>query len=137
MTQDAIQRTHALRGLLSGLVGAIATVTIASLLPKPMALELLFAILVAIAFVYFGFVLIDGRVREMLFEFGNIALTLTLAFSGLWVAPYWLAAGYFIHGVWDAIHHPGGVQTKTPRWYIPFCLLYDWLVAGFIFIWWR
>jgi hypothetical protein len=29
----------------------------------------LFAILVAIMFVYFGFVLIDGRVREMIFEF--------------------------------------------------------------------
>lgn len=125
------------KALSMGSAAAIATIIIAILIPKTMALDLLFAILVAIAFVYFGFVLMDGRVREMLFEFGNIALTLTLAFSGLWVAPYWLATGYFIHGIWDAVHHPEGVQTKIPRWYIPFCLLFDWLVAGFIIIWWR
>lgn len=125
------------KALTVGSVVAIVTIIVATRIPKTMALDLLLAVLVAIAFVYFGFVLMDGRVREMLFEFGNIALTLTLAFLGLWVAPYWLTAGYFIHGVWDAIHHPGGVQTKIPRWYIPFCLLFDWLVAGFIIIWWR
>lgn len=137
MTQNTTQRAHALRGLVGGIVGTLATIGVALFLPKPMALEFLSIVLGGIAFVYFGFVLMDGRVREMLFEFGNITLTLTFAFLGLWIAPYWLAAGYFIHGIWDAIHHLGGVQTKIPRWYIPFCLLYDWLVAGFIIIWWR
>ena len=125
------------KALMIGFLAATATTIVAARIPKTMALEFLFAILVAITFVYFGFVLIDGRVREMFFEFGNIALTLTLAFLGLWAAPYWLAVGYFIHGVWDAIHHPGGIRTKIPRWYIPFCLLFDWLVSGFIIIWWR
>jgi len=137
MTQDAIQRAHALRGLIIGIVAAIATVTIASLLPKPMALELLSIVLGGIAFVYFGFVLMDGRKREMLIEFGNIGLTIALALLGLWVAPYWLAAGYFAHGLWDALHHPRGVQTNIPRWYIPFCLSYDWMVGVFIILWWR
>lgn len=125
------------KALIVGLVAAIATVAIASLLPKPMALELLSIVLGGIAFVYFGFVLMDGRKQEMLIEFGNIGLTIALALLGLWVAPYWLAAGYLAHGLWDAVHHSGGVQTKIPRWYIPFCLLFDWLVAGFIIIWWR
>ncbi|HBG75152.1 MAG: hypothetical protein A2X25_13110 [Chloroflexi bacterium GWB2_49_20] len=137
MTQNTTQRAHALRGLIIGIVGAVATVMIASLLPKPMALELLSIVLGGIAFVYFGFVLMDGRKREMFIEFGNIGLTIALALLGLWVAPYWLAAGYLAHGLWDALHHPRGIQTNIPRWYIPFCLTYDWVVAGFILLWWR
>ena len=90
------------KALMIGFLAATATIIVAARIPKTMALEFLFAILVAITFVYFGFVLIDGRIREMFFEFGNIALTLTFAFLGLWATPFWLAAGYFIHGVWDA-----------------------------------
>lgn len=52
---------------------------IAALVPKGMALEMLSAVLVGIAAVYFGFVLMDGRKRETMIEFGGIALTLALA----------------------------------------------------------
>ncbi len=120
-----------------GFVASIATIAIAALMPKGMALELLFGILVGIAAVYFGFALRDGRKRESLIEFGGIALTLALAALGLWVSPYWLALGYFVHGVWDLLHHPRGIRTEMPRWYVPFCLIYDWLLAGFIVLWWR
>lgn len=137
MTQDLVQRAHAVRGLIIGSVAAIATIVIASLLPKPMALELLSIVLGGIAFVYFGFVLIDGRRREMFIEFGNIGLTVALALLGLWIAPYWLAIGYLAHGLWDALHHSRGVQTHIPRWYIPFCLVFDWVVGVFILLWWR
>ena len=125
------------KALTAGLFGAIATIAIASLLPKTMALELLSIVFGGIAFVYFGFVLIDGRRREMFIEFGNIGLTIALALLGLWIAPYWLAIGYLAHGLWDALHHPRGVQTNIPRWYIPFCLTYDWVVGVFILLWWR
>ena len=125
------------KALTAGLIGAIATVAISSLLPKPMALELLSIVLGGIAFVYFGFVLMDGRRREMFIELGNIGLTIALALLGLWIAPYWLAAGYLAHGLWDAVHHPRGVQTKIPQWYIPFCLIYDWIVGGFVLLWWQ
>ena len=128
---------NAAKALTAGLIGAIVTVVVASLLPKPKALELLSAVLVGIAAVYLGFVLLDGRRREMLIEFGNIGLTIALALLGLWVAPAWLAAGYFAHGLWDAVHHPRGVQTKIPHWYVPFCLIYDWIVGGFVLLWWR
>lgn len=125
------------KALLVGSVAAIATIIVAILIPKSMASEFLSIVLTGIAFVYFGFVLIDGRKREMLIEFGNIGLTIALALLGLWVAPYWLAAGYLAHGLWDALHHPRGIQTKIPSWYVPLCLIYDWIVAGFIIMWWR
>ena len=125
------------KALTAGLIGAIVTVVVASFLPKPKALELLSAVLVGIAAVYLGFVLLDGRRREMLIEFGNIGLTIALALLGLWVAPVWLAVGYFAHGLWDAVHHPRGVQTKIPQWYVPFCLIYDWIIGGFVLLWWR
>ncbi len=125
-----------IKALIAGFLAGTATITFALLIPKSSALELLTAVLWSIAAVYFGFVLIDGRRRELLIEIGNMVLTIALALLGLWVAPYWLALGYFAHGLWDAFHHPRLIQTKIPRWYVPFCMLYDWMIAGFILLWW-
>ncbi len=126
-----------IKSLFVGFLSATATITFALLIPKSMALELLSSVLWSIAAVYFGFVLIDGRKRELLIEIGNMVMTFAFALLGLWVAPYWLAVGYFAHGLWDAIHRPRGIQTKIPLWYVPFCMSYDWMIAGFIILWWR
>src|SRR5574341_2016789 len=117
-----------MKALISGAAAAVATMVIAALMPRAMALELLAAVLFAIAAVYLGYALVDGRKRELLIELANIGVTVGLALLGLWAAPIWLAVGYLTHGLWDAAHHPWGVQTAIPRWYIPFCLIYDWMV---------
>ena len=60
----------------------------------------------------------------------------TSVYSGSWRHPAtehgFLAAGYFAHGLWDLAHHPHGVQTRVRSWYIPACVVYDWLVAAFV-----
>ncbi|MBI3597405.1 MAG: hypothetical protein HY203_09660 [Nitrospirae bacterium] len=125
-----------IRASILGVVLAVATIVIASFLSKPHALDLFAILLAFIAAVYLGFVLLDGHRREVVIEIVVIALFFVLAILGLWVTPYFLVIGYFAHGLWDVLHHPRAVQTKVVLWWPPFCLVYDWIVGGFIFWWW-
>ena len=62
-------------------------------------------------------------------------LFLFTAAISLTVNPWVIPAAYLAHGVWDAAHHRH-VDTAMPRWYIPFCALYDWVFAiGLALIW--
>lgn len=36
-----------------------------------------------------------------------------------------ISLGYILHGVWDFIHHFTFDKVKVPRWYIPFCSIFD------------
>lgn len=36
-----------------------------------------------------------------------------------------MSLGYILHGVWDFIHHFTFDKVKVPRWYIPFCSIFD------------
>lgn len=115
----------------------VPTLAAAVLLPKQTALELLALFLTFIAGIYGGFALLDKRRREFVIENVGILVTFALAAAGLWVSPAYLAAGYIFHAVWDALHHPRGIQTVIPRGYAPFCLLFDVPVGLFILFWWR
>jgi len=115
----------------------IPTLAAAVLLPKQTALELLALFLTFIGGIYGGFALLDKRTREFVIESLGLLVTFALAAAGLWVSPVYLAAGYFFHGVWDALHHPKGIQTVIPRGYAPFCLIFDMPVGVFILFWWR
>ena len=73
-----------------------------------------------------------GPRRNLVIEIIAAGVFLALALLGIWVAPHFLEAGYLAHGVWDLSHHPRGIQTKIMTWWPPFCLIYDWMIAGFI-----
>jgi hypothetical protein len=120
------------KGSIIGLVLAAPIVGIALLMPKQKAVDFLALAYALIVGVYLGFVLLDGRRRELLFEIAAIAAFTPLAFLGLWVSPYFLAAGYFAHGSWDILHHPRLVRTRVFSLWPPLCLVVDWIVAGFI-----
>jgi hypothetical protein len=115
----------------------IPTLAVVVLLPRQTALELLALFLTFIAGVYAGFALLDTRKREFVLETAGLLVTFALAAAGLWVSPAYLAAGYIFHGVWDALHHPKGIQTIIPRGYAPFCMIFDLPVGIFILFWWR
>jgi hypothetical protein len=90
----------------------------------------------AIAFIYVGFALADGRPGV-----GVIESIVALAF-------FWLAAGAItawaplagiglvLHGVWDMAHHPRAISTKLPAWYPSLCAVYDWVLAAIFFVCW-
>lgn len=114
----------------------IPTFAAAVLLPKEKALELLALLLTFIGGIYGGFALMDARKRLFAVELFGILVTFALAAAGLWVSPVYLAVGYIFHGLWDAVHHPKGIQTAIPRGYAPFCLIFDVPVGIFILFWW-
>jgi hypothetical protein len=115
----------------------VPTFAAAVLLPKQTALELLALFLTFIGGIYGGFALLDKRRREFGIETVGLLITFAFAAAGLWVAPAYLAAGYIFHGLWDALHHPKGIQTVIPRGYAPFCMIFDVPVGAFILFWWR
>lgn len=52
-----------------------------------------------------------------------------VALRGSWVM---LAAGYFAHGLWDALH-PALLPHVLPPWYAPLCIGFDVTVALYLF----
>lgn len=124
------------RSLLYAVGLLIPALAVVVMLPKQMGLEFLSLLLTFIAGVYAGFALLDARKREFAMEVFGLLVTFALAVAALWASPVYLAAGYIFHGIWDALHHPGGIQTVIPRGYAPFCLIVDVPIGIFIFFWW-
>jgi hypothetical protein len=59
----------------------------------------------------------------------------TMALLGLRGSPWWLAAGWAAHPIWDIVLHyfgPGG--SFAPESYVIGCLSFDLLIAGYIAI---
>ncbi|HJU06366.1 MAG TPA: hypothetical protein VJ692_14560 [Nitrospiraceae bacterium] len=56
--------------------------------------------------------------------------------AGLQLNPLLIAGGYVAHGFWDLFHHRHGPYADTPHWYIPFCVVYDWILGAFLLVWW-
>jgi hypothetical protein len=138
MTQDAqhlhIMATH------PGLTGsglAVLSLPVHLVLPAETSVLLAALTLALIAGVYLGFAFVDGRLPVMATE-----LLVALAFTGAALAaamswPAWVAVGFAAHGLWDWAHHQERVPTRMPRWYVPFCAVYDWVyAAGLLGIWW-
>ncbi len=118
-----------------GLVFALLTISFLLMFPKQKTLELLVVILTIIASIYLGFALSDGRRREIIIEISAMIFFLALAVMGMWISPYFLIAGYLLHGLWDIIHNPGIIQTEVVEWYKVLCMVYDWIMAVFILVW--
>ena len=38
------------------------------------------------------------------------------------------------HAVWDLLHHNGAFGAPVPKWYIPFCVVFDLLAAAFFLV---
>ena len=137
--ETAVNQTTAGKNAIriAALVGAgFAAGTIAYLLfwPQPVSVLHLTVFLGAIAGVYLGFSVIDGRPRTIILETTVMAVFMGLAIIGLKFSLLILAFGYFAHGVWDLMHHPKMVTTKITAWYPPFCAVYDWTIAAFTLV---
>ncbi|MDD5686629.1 MAG: hypothetical protein PHE88_02200 [Elusimicrobia bacterium] len=125
-------------GLLVALITVPITVGIAFLLPKQNVLNFFTILLMGIAGAYFGFAFSGSTSKKDVFiEVSNVVMYIALLLLSIIVTPYFLIAGYFWHGIWDAIHHEKLriVKTKVPEWYIVSCTFYDWAVGIFL-IWW-
>ena len=81
---------------------------------------------------YIGFGAADGRRHVFWSELAIAVLFGAAALLGLlwhWSA---LPLGLAIHAVWDLLHHNARNLARIPKWYIPFCVVYDLLAAAFL-----
>ncbi len=134
-TQTTQPKVLGLHPTIPASIAALLIVIPLSFVPEPFRTRLVGYQLFIIAGVYIGFAVNDGRRQELLTEIAHLLFFFVLTVLGLWVSPWFLVGGYILHGVWDLLHRPEGIQTKLARWYPPLCLAYDWVFAAFLTAW--
>jgi len=118
-----------------GLGAAIVTISFHQTLGEAKGLELSSFLLVMIGSAYFGFALSSHSKRARIIEIIVASAFVLIAIYGLWVSPWILIAGLFLHGVWDLAHHNNVFNlAEIPKWYVPFCASYDWAMAIYLAI---
>ena len=89
--------------------------------------------LALIAAVYIGFAVADGRPRVIAAETVVAAAFVVVAAAGV-TGPAWLlVAGLTGHGFKDLWQHRSHFVANT-RWWPPFCLVVDWVVAAILVV---
>lgn len=117
-------------------IGVGALIIILSRLLAKYVTEKLFAttVLVAIAFIYFGFSLKDNPVSSIILESGIAIVFYFLALFGYTKNNVWLAYGILLHGAWDIFHHKGVfIKTDVPGYWPSFCFVID-IIDGLYFL---
>ena len=117
---------------LIGLVAAVVVCLGLTQFPSQFAVEFLAAFLALTACVYFGSALSTGQAGTLVLETVVGLAVFAMALAGLWLSTGWVAAGYFVHGGWDVLHHPHRIGAKVIEWFPPVCLVFDWIVGAFI-----
>jgi hypothetical protein len=86
-----------------------------------------------IASVYIGFAVADGRPRIIAVETVVAGLFVVLAATAVTGSPWLLVLGYAGHGIKDYWQERTHYVVNT-RWWPPFCVAVDWLVAIILII---
>ena len=91
-------------------------------------------ILALIGGAYIGFAVADGR-RDVFWSELAVALLFGAA-AVLGILWHWVALpiGLALHAGWDLLHHYSHRLARIPKWYVPFCVVYDLLAAGFLIL---
>jgi hypothetical protein len=126
-----------------GFMAATGTIVIARKIFAPRAEQLFYAgFLVMIAAFYLAFTAYFGVTTAWRLETAVVVAFVAIALVGARL-PGALAAGYFLHGIWDLLHEleahgafsgfaPGRL-TAIPLAYGVFCAAFDLLMAAYIY----
>jgi hypothetical protein len=114
---------------------ALATIGLAAWLGRRWGVTVLGVALAAIAGVYVGFALIDGRGGQSALQVPVMFAFIAIAAIGIGRAPLLVAWGYILHALWDGAHHLGWITTHALDWYPAACFVYDAMVGLFL-LWW-
>ena len=110
---------------------ALLTIILSIFMPEPITITLLALLLMAIAAIYVGFAIASNEPKAIIIESVVAIIYLYAIALGLMWSAWVLVVGYFAHGAWDWVHHHD-FGTDTPAWYIPACVIYDWIVGAFL-----
>jgi hypothetical protein len=87
--------------------------------------------LAVIAAVYIGFAVADGRPTVLAIESGVASGFIIIAAAAITGSSWLLVVGLAGHGLKDLWQHRSHFVANT-RWWPPFCLVVDWVVAAII-----
>jgi len=93
--------------------------------------------LVFIAGIYVGFAILNGRDHAFMTE-ASVAISFAaLGLAGIFLSHWIIPAGLIGHAFWDFLHHrKSHMLAEIPRWYIPFCIIVDLILAITLIISW-
>jgi hypothetical protein len=126
--------------LIEGAIGAAVMAAIAFLLSRfvrdIVGRSLLVILLIVAAGAYFGFAIGAGAGPTWtLVELAQCIVFGAMALPGLRGSPYWLAAGWALHPVWDvALHYFGPGRSFAPWTYAIACISFDLVIAAYIVV---
>jgi len=121
--------------LFIGLALAALTIIIHLSFSEARGLEFSSFLLVLIGSVYLGFAALSHDRKAAAIEVLVACIFVAMGVAGLWVSPWILIAGLFLHGCWDLAHHNNFLKlVRIPKWYIPFCVAYDWAMGIYLSI---
>ena len=110
----------------------VVTAPIHLLVPQEISVAVASVTLALIGGADIGFGATSRSLRTFWSELGVAVLFGLAALAGMLWNPLALPAGLAAHAGWDLLHHGGRVGAPVPRWYIPFCVVFDLLAAGFL-----
>jgi hypothetical protein len=120
--------TSVIIGISSGLL-----IIILFILLKQFDKKLIYGlILCGIGFLYVGFAWSDTR--ALVINAAQAVLFVFIAYYGIKKHIYILAAGYFLHGIWDLVYHMFQDSGLIPPKYDLFCLSIDFTIGFYILV---
>jgi hypothetical protein len=119
--------------LLNGAIGGAVWVLVAHYVRR-FTRHILAAILIVAAVFYVSFTVQAGASSAWIAaEVAGVLLFGGMAVSGMRGSPWWLAAGWALHPVWDIpLHYFGPGHAFAPESYAIACLSWDWVIAGYL-----
>ena len=139
MTQAELIRAVLIEGAIGGAVLSLIAFLMSKFVDDIVGRTLLATALFAAAGAYFGFAVIARPPAIWgLLELLQVVAFGTLGLMGWKGSAKWLALGWLLHPVWDfGVHHLGPGRSFAPLTYVFACITFDWIVAAYIFIYYR
>ena len=141
MIESELFRAALIEGAIAGAVLALLAFLLSKFKSDLVARTLLATVLFAAAGAYFGFAFAyEGRLlRPWVFvEVLQCIAFGTLGLYGWRGSAKWLALGWALHPIWDfVVHYLGPGRSFAPFNYAILCITFDWVVAAYIFIYYR
>jgi hypothetical protein len=139
MTQAELIRTVLIEGAIGGAILSLIAFLLSKFTKDIAGRTLLATVLFAAAGAYFGFAVVARPPAIWgLLELLQVVGFGLLGLLGWRGSPKWLVLGWALHPVWDfGFHHLLPGRDFAPLTYVFACITFDWVVAIYIFIYYR
>lgn len=139
MREGDLIRAVLIEGAVGGAVLSLIAFLLSRLLADIVGRTALAIGLFAAAGAYFGFAIVEPVPRIwVLIELLQVVVLSAMGLAGWKGSAKWLALGWLLHPLWDfGVHHLGPGRSFAPVTYVFACITFDWVVAAYIFIYYR